>query len=406
MAVGFEIPSHIIQIAGIRLAAISSGLYSNQRLDLALIEIAEGSVCSAVFTKNKFFAAPVQIARQHINLSEPRYCLINAGNANAGMGMIGIEDAQKACQSLADLSHCSIHQVLPFSTGVIGERLPIDKITNSLPGLVQKLSGDAWLDAAKSIMTTDTIPKVVSRKIHLGDSEINITGIAKGSGMIKPNMATMLSFVATDVKISQKLLAQLLQDAVNKSFNRISVDGDTSTNDACVLIATGKAHAEPLDNETDEYYRLFKQALDNVFCKLAEAIVKDGEGATKYIEIEISGGVDAQDCLAIAYQVASSPLVKTAFTASDPNWGRILAAVGNANVRHLEINKVQIYLDDLCIVKDGQCHAAYTEQAGKKIMLQKEIKISIQLGLGAKTETVWTTDLSHDYIKINASYRS
>lgn len=406
MSIGLKVPSSVFSIDGIRLSATNAGLYAKDRLDLALIEIVEGSSVSAVFTKNLFCAAPVQIAKQHLEVSESRYCLINAGNANAGTGQEGINDANETCQILADHVGCLAEQILPFSTGVIGEELPVDKVTNVFPELIKNLSADAWIDSAEAIMTTDTVPKAISTQVNIHGSNVNITGIAKGSGMIKPNMATMLSFVATDANVSKHILDEILDQAVNKSFNRISVDGDTSTNDACVLIATGKANHSRIEDESDEIYLILKNAIDDVLCKLAQAIVRDGEGATKYIEIEVSGGESIEDCLSVAYKIAESPLVKTAFTASDPNWGRILAAVGNANTTNVDIDRVNIYLDDLCIVEGGQRSNSYTEDAGKKIMLQEEIKILVKLAAGTIKETIWTTDLSHEYIRINAEYRT
>ena len=406
MSVGLKIPSSIFSIEGIRLSAISAGLYNKKRLDLVLFELDKDSVVSAVFTKNKFCAAPVKIAKQHLGASRPYYCLVNAGNANAGTGQEGLDSALKNCQKLASLTQCDFNQVLPFSTGVIGEEFPENKINTVLPELVKKLSSEAWLDAAKGIMTTDTMPKVVSKQLRLGDSVINITGIAKGSGMIKPNMATMLSFIATDARLDKQALNKLLEVAVNKSFNRISVDGDTSTNDACVLIATGKADAATIEVNSGEAFTVLENALVNVFTELAQAIVRDGEGATKYIEIEVDEGETNEDCLAVAYQIANSPLVKTAFTASDPNWGRILAAIGNAEINNVEISDVSIYLDELCIVRNGACCEEYTEEAGKEIMMQEEIKISVKLAVGSAKETIWTTDLSHEYITINAEYRT
>ena len=406
MSVGLDYPDTLLPISGIRLSTVKAGLYNTDRYDVALIEISEGSTVAAVFTRNRFCAAPVQIAKQNLVNSSPRYCLINAGNANAGNGDKGVEDARKTCEALAGLVACESDEIIPFSTGVIGEPFPVAKIEKVLPDLKDSLSHDAWIDVAEAIMTTDTIPKAISEKMVIGDMEINITGIAKGSGMIKPNMATMLSFIATDAKINEKTLKQLIHESVDKSFNRISVDGDTSTNDACVLIATGKASKEIINSSADENYQIFKQGLDKVCLRLAQAIVRDGEGATKFVEIDVCNAKSQEDCLNIASKVAESPLVKTAFTASDPNWGRILAAVGNANIDSLQIDKICIYLDELCIVNNGQRSESYTEESGKKIMLKDEIKITIDLNCGTHSEKIWTTDLSHEYVTINAEYRT
>ncbi|MCZ6802450.1 MAG: bifunctional glutamate N-acetyltransferase/amino-acid acetyltransferase ArgJ [Proteobacteria bacterium] len=406
MSVGLEFPTSILPIEGIRLSAESAGLYDKERLDLALIEISEGSVVSAVFTQNLFCAAPVQIAKQHLNESEPRYCLINAGNANAGTGNQGLLNASSTCKTLANLTACKEEEVLPFSTGVIGEDLPVEKINNTLPTLVENLTDNDWLDAAKAMMTTDTIPKAVSIQVSIAETTISITGIAKGAGMIKPDMATTLSYIATDANITKDLLGIILSNAVSKSFNRITVDGDTSTNDSCVIFATGKENNLLIDKQDSDAFNILENALLKVCCDLAQAIVRDGEGATKFISIEVNGGMKETECLAVAYKIAESPLVKTAFTASDPNWGRILAAIGNSGIHDMDINKVEIYLDDLCIVEHGQRSKSYTEDEGKVIMSQDEIKLCVNLNRGRYKEEIWTTDLSHEYVTINAEYRT
>jgi glutamate N-acetyltransferase/amino-acid N-acetyltransferase len=406
MSVGLKYPSNLIPISGIRLSAVSANIYQKTRDDLALIELSEGTLSSVVFTKNLFCAAPVTIAKNNLIQSTPLYCLINAGNANAGTGEQGIVNAENICQYLADLTQCEKNKVLPFSTGVIGEDLPIAKIKKALPDLVNNLSDDLWLRTAQSIMTTDTIPKAVSTQLTIRGKKINMTGIAKGSGMIKPNMATMLSFIATDANISKDMLDKMLVNAVNSSFNRITVDGDTSTNDACALFATGKAKNSLIkDCDTNEYIEMEK-AVKSVCFQLAQAIVRDGEGATKFITVEVNEGQDTNECLAVAYKIAESPLVKTAFTASDPNWGRILAAIGNAGIKDLKINKVSIYLDDVCIVENGQRSKTYTEEKGKEVMVREEIKLSVSLNRGDTKEVIWSTDLSHEYITINAEYRT
>jgi glutamate N-acetyltransferase / amino-acid N-acetyltransferase len=406
MPVGLEIPINLLSIKGIRQSVTSANIYAEKRNDLTLVEIAEGSVVSAVFTNNLFCAAPVNVAKKNLINTKPRYLLINAGNANAGTGEQGIINTINTCESLSNLTDCNKDEVLPFSTGVIGEDLPIDKINKALPSLLTGLNDDNWLEAAKAIMTTDTIPKAVSTQLDIGGVIVSITGIAKGSGMIRPDMATMLSFIATDANISKEILDKTLSKAINRSFNRITIDGDTSTNDACVIICTGKADNSSIDSFDNDDYINFENAVINICCELAQAIVRDGEGATKFISIGVKGGSEPEECLAIAYKIAESPLVKTAFTASDPNWGRILAAAGSSGVHDLDVNKVDIYLDDICIVEQGERCKTYTEDKGKRVMSQDEIKLSVNLNRGDCTEEIWTTDLSHEYITINAEYRT
>ncbi len=406
MSVGLEFPSSILPIKGVRLSATSANIYAEKRSDVALIEFAEGSVVSAVFTNNLFCAAPVMLAKNNLNDSKPRYCLINAGNANAGTGNQGIINSRNTCSALADQTNCKEVEVLPFSTGVIGEDLPVEKINSALPELLNKLSDNSWVEVAEAIMTTDTIPKAVSSQINLDGNTITITGIAKGSGMIRPDMATMLSYIATDANISNKILDKVLLNAVNKSFNRITVDGDTSTNDSCLLIATGKANNCLIDSDDSEEYKQIENAIIKICCELAQAIIRDGEGATKFITIEVSGGKNKDECLAVAYKIAESPLVKTAFTASDPNWGRILAAVGNSGIENLNIDKVIINISDICIVENGQRSETYTEEKGKDVMSQDEIKLSVNINRGDFIEEIWTPDLSHEYVTINAEYRT
>jgi glutamate N-acetyltransferase / amino-acid N-acetyltransferase len=406
MPVGLEVPTNLLSIKGVRQSVTSANIYAEKRDDLTLVEIAEGSIVSAVFTKNLFCAAPVKVAKQNLINTKPRYLLINAGNANAGTGEQGIINTINTCESLSNLTDCNKDAILPFSTGVIGEDLPIDKINKALPSLLTNLNDDNWLESAKAIMTTDTIPKAVSAQLDIGGVTVNITGIAKGSGMIRPDMATMLSFIATDAYISKEILNKILSEAVDRSFNKITIDGDTSTNDACVIISTGKADNSFIDSCDNDEYINFENAIINICCVLAQSIVRDGEGATKFISIEVNGGNEPEECLATAYKIAESPLVKTAFTASDPNWGRILAAVGNSGVHDLDVNKVDIYLDDICIVEKGERCKTYTEDKGKKVMNQDEIKLSVNLNRGICVEEIWTTDLSHEYITINAEYRT
>ncbi len=406
MSVGLKFPEALTPIKGIRLSATSANIYANKRDDLILIELEEGTISSAVFTKNLFCAAPVKIAKKHLSSHDPRYCLINAGNANAGTGKQGIVNSIDTCNALASLTNSDKEEVLPFSTGVIGQDLPVEKIKNAFPMLLENLSQDNWLKCAKAIMTTDTIPKAVSSQIILNDVTVSITGMAKGAGMIKPDMATMLAYIATDANISKSLLGSILNKAVNKSFNRITIDGDTSTNDSCIIFATGKANNQLIDiDQSNDYQKLEKEIIE-LCCKLAQSIVRDGEGATKYISIEVSGGKNKEECLSVAYKIAESPLVKTAFTASDANWGRIIAAIGNSGIVDLDINKVSIYLDDICIVENGGRSETYTEEKGSKVMSQDEIALLVNLNRGEFNEMLWTTDLSHEYITINAEYRS
>ena len=406
MSVGLKHPQSLVKIKGIRLSASSAKIYRKKRDDIALIEITDGSVTSAAFTQNRFCAAPVQISKNHLSKSKPRYCLINAGNANAGTGEDGLSNSKAICRELAKITNCNENEILPFSTGVIGEDLPVEKINKVLPQLVKNLSEDCWVNVAKSIMTTDTIPKAVSSQISIANSTVSITGIAKGSGMIKPDMATMLSFVATDANITKDALDKIRDHALFKSFNRITVDGDTSTNDSFLLISTCAIDAPIIDKKDSKEFKILENEIIKVCRELAQAIVRDGEGATKFISIQVDEGIDSSECLSVAYKVAESLLVKTAFTASDPNWGRIIAAIGNSNIRDLDIHKIDVYIDDICIVNNGERSKTYSEDKGKKVMRQNEIILRINLRRGTFSEEIWTTDLSYEYIKINAEYRS
>ena len=406
MSVGLKHPQSLVKIKGIRLSASSAKIYRKKRDDIALIEITDGSVTSAAFTQNRFCAAPVQISKNHLSKSKPRYCLINAGNANAGTGEDGLSNSKAICRELAKITNCNENEILPFSTGVIGEDLPVEKINKVLPQLVKNLSEDCWVNVAKSIMTTDTIPKAVSSQISIANSTVSITGIAKGSGMIKPDMATMLSFVATDANVTKDALDKIRDHALFKSFNRITIDGDTSTNDSFLLISTCAIDAPIIDKKDSKEFKILENEIIKVCRELAQAIVRDGEGATKFISIQVDEGIDSSECLSVAYKVAESLLVKTAFTASDPNWGRIIAAIGNSNIRDLDIHKIDVYIDDICIVNNGERSKTYSEDKGKKVMRQNEIILRINLRRGAFSEEIWTTDLSYDYIKINAEYRS
>lgn len=404
MAVGLTEPEVLLAISGVRLASVAAGIKKNKSNDLVLIELAEGSRCAAVFTRNKFCAAPVILAREHLAKASPRYLLINAGNANAGTGKQGMLDAVRSCQSVAQHGQCEENQVLPFSTGVIGQNLPVEKIENALPQAFSKLAENNWLAVGRGIMTTDTLLKGISRQFDIDGRTITLTGVAKGAGMIQPNMATMLGYIATDVAIEQEVLQQCLQDAVALSFNSITVDSDTSTNDACVLMATGHA-GNTVINSKNADYQAFSQALQEVCLYLAQAIIRDAEGATKFITLEVNTAASIEDARQVAYTVAHSPLVKTALFASDPNWGRILAAVGRSGVE-FDLDKIQIYLDDVCIVSNGGRDAVYTEEQGQRVMKQSEILIRIDLNNGDQQARIWTSDLSYDYVKINAEYRS
>lgn len=399
MAVGLQAAQNLLPVAGVRLASAAAGIRYQERDDLVLMEVAEGSQTAAVFTQNSFSAAPVVVARRHLKNIAPRYLLINSGNANAGTGDAGIKATIDCCRAVS----ADVESVLPFSTGVIGEQLPVEKMTACLPKLLNGLHADAWLPAARAIMTTDTLPKGASRQLDIGGKTVTITGIAKGAGMIRPDMATMLAFVATDAMIPQTILQVWLAELVADSFNSISVDGDTSTNDACVLVATGASGAEA-GNDRDQL-RL-KTALKEVFLQLAQALIRDAEGATKFVRIEVQQAASREDARVLAYTIAHSPLVKTALFASDPNWGRILAAVGRAPLAELDLDNVDIQLGEVAVVTAGQPDKSYTEARGKAVMQQDEISITVTLGRGQQGATVWTSDLSHGYVSINADYRS
>ena len=404
MAVGLIEPSELLPVNGVRAAAVSAGIKKKKSNDLVLFELSEGSRCAAVFTRNQFCAAPVHVARKHVGESPVRYLIINSGNANAGTGERGMQDALATCDMVARQAGCRVDQVLPFSTGVIGENLPMEKFQNGIPLALDQLQEDGWVSAGRGIMTTDTLMKGVSRQVEIDGKTITITGISKGSGMIRPDMATMLAFVATDASIDQGLLQQALQTAVDGSFNAITVDGDTSTNDACVLMATGRAGNSEIA-ATDSDYRQFCSALNEVCEFLAQAIIRDGEGATKFITIDVFNVRSRADARQVAYTIAHSPLVKTALFASDPNWGRILAAVGRSGIV-LDLDAIKIYLNDVCIVSNGGRDAGYTEQMGQKVMSGDEINIRVDLQSGSESARIWTSDLSYDYVKINAEYRS
>jgi glutamate N-acetyltransferase/amino-acid N-acetyltransferase len=368
----------------------------------------EGSRVAGLFTQNRFCAAPVIVAKEHLSdlNSSVRALVINTGNANAGTGQQGIDSARSTCSAVARLLGCDADQVLPFSTGVIMEQLPLEKLIAGLPTAINNLKPDNWFDAAGSIMTTDIVPKAVSRQIQIKGRTVTITGIAKGSGMIRPNMATMLGYVATDASISQTLLQQILRHSADLSFNRITVDGDTSTNDAFILIATGQAGHDEIADLNSKDFRSLQDAVTEVSVHLAQAIVRDGEGATKFITVQVEGGVDQDECAKVAYAIAHSPLVKTAFFASDPNLGRILAAIGYAGINDLDVNQIKLYLDEVLVAENGGRAGSYLEADGQRVMNQDEITVRVVLNRGGSSVTVWTCDFSYDYVKINASYRS
>ena len=405
MAVGLgELPV-MHPVAGFELGIASAGIKKPGRRDVVLMRCAEGSTVAGVYTQNAFCAAPVLLCKQRMQ-SSPRYLLVNTGNANAATGELGLQAANAVCQELAGLLGCPVEQVLPFSTGVIGEPLPVAKIVAALPAAISDLREENWALAAEGIMTTDTLPKGASVQFQHNGVTVTVTGISKGAGMIRPNMATMLGYIATDAAVSQDILQNILHDAANKSFNRITIDGDTSTNDSCILVATGQAALTPITEARGELYETLREAIEQVAMQLAQAIVRDGEGATKFVTVQVQGGANQQECLDVAYAVAHSPLIKTALFASDPNWGRIVAAIGYAGVKDLKTEQVNVYLNDVCIVAQGGRAQAYTEEQGAAVMQQAEILIRIELERGGSSETIWTTDLSHEYVRINAEYRS
>lgn len=406
MAVGAGITTSLLPISGLSLGVACAGIKRAGEQDLVVMELCTGSTVAATFTKNHFCAAPVCIAKQHLQVSDGiRYLVINTGNANAGTGEQGMDDAVETCSRLAALKRVNSNQVLPFSTGVIGEYLPMDALVSGLPHAVDSLAENHWDDAAVGILTTDTRPKGISKQFEFDGEAITVTGISKGSGMIKPNMATMLAFVATDAGVPKALLEKINRECVEQSFNRITVDSDTSTNDACVLMATGQSKVSIQSDDDALYLHLFK-TIQEVMLSLAQQIIRDGEGASKFIEVAVNGANTQDEALEVAYSVAHSPLVKTAMSASDANWGRILMAVGKCDLPELDVNKIDVHLGDVCIVKGGERAAEYTEEQGSGVVSQEEITISISLNRGEVAESVWTSDLSHEYVTINAEYRT
>jgi glutamate N-acetyltransferase/amino-acid N-acetyltransferase len=397
------VAAQLLPVAGVSLGIAEAGIKRPDRKDLLVIKLDEGATVAGVFTTNRFCAAPVIVAKEHLRANNGiRALLVNTGNANAGTGEQGMAAALKTCAELAKLLGCSPEQVLPYSTGVIMEPLPVEKIIAGLPQAIANLKADNWYDASQAIMTTDIVAKAVSRQILLDGKTVTVTGMSKGSGMIHPNMATMLGYIATDAAIAIPLLQQIVSEAANHSFNCITVDGDTSTNDALMLIATGKSGASI--NETN--LTAMQTVISEVATILAQAIVRDGEGATKFITIQIEGGKDEAECKMIGYAIAHSPLVKTAFFASDPNLGRILAAIGYAGVSDLNVEKLKLYLDEVLVAEHGGRAASYQEADGQRVMQQNDITIRVELNRGTVNATLWTCDFSYDYVKINASYRS
>lgn len=404
-------PAALHAVPGVRLGVTTAGIRKANRRDLSVIALDEGASVAGVFTKNRFCAAPVQICREHLALAQEggpgiRAILVNTGNANAGTGEDGLARARQSCAALAQAMGLQASQILPFSTGVIMETLPVDRVIAGLPGAIAALKADNWAEAAAGIMTTDTLPKAASKQIQIGGRTVTITGISKGAGMIRPNMATMLGYVATDANIAPELLAGLVRDAADASFNRITIDGDTSTNDSFVLIATHKAAHARIESLSSPEGQALRAAVIAVSQQLAQAIVRDGEGATKFITVTIEGGRDEAECQLAAYAIAHSPLVKTAFFASDPNLGRILAAVGYAGIADLDQTLIDLFLDDVHVVRAGGRHPDYREEDGQRVMKQSEITVRVNLHRGAAHTTVWTCDFSHEYVTINADYRS
>ncbi len=408
MAVNLPAPqaADLHPVAGVRIGVAEAGIRKANRKDLTVVLIDAGASVSGVFTQNRFCAAPVQVCREHLQRGDIRAMVINTGNANAGTGQDGLVRARSTCIALARHLNLVPEQVLPFSTGVIMESLPVDRIEAGLPAAIADAAPDHWLRAAQGIMTTDTLPKAFSTQVDIAGARITITGISKGAGMIRPNMATMLGFMATDARVAPGLMQQLARELADGSFNRVTVDGDTSTNDSFVVIATNKAQHAEITSLASAAGQALQAAMLGVARKLAQAIVRDGEGATKFITVRVEGGATTQECLKVAYAISHSPLVKTAFFASDPNLGRILAAVGYAGIADLDQAGIDLYLDDVHVAVKGGRNPAYREEDGQRVMKQSEITVRVVLGRGNVADTVWTCDFSHDYVTINADYRS
>ncbi len=400
-------PAELFPIAGVRIGVAEAGVRKANRKDLTVVLLDEGASVAGVFTQNRFCAAPVQVCREHLAAGKGiRAMVVNTGNANAGTGQDGLARARSTCAALARQLKLASEQVLPFSTGVIMEPLPNDRIEAGLPAAIADARADNWARAAEGIMTTDTLPKAFGAQVVIGGVQVSITGISKGAGMIRPNMATMLGYMATDARVSQAVMQQLARELAEGSFNRVTVDGDTSTNDSFVVIASNKAQHPVIESLDSADGQKLKAAMLEVACKLAQAIVRDGEGATKFITVRVQGGRSAEECRLVAYAIAHSPLVKTAFYASDPNLGRILAAVGYAGIADLDQSRIDLYLDDVHVAVQGGRNPSYREEDGQRVMKQSEITVRVVLGRGTAEDTVWTCDFSHDYVSINADYRS
>lgn len=401
-------PRSLRPVAGIDLGIAKAGIRKPNRKDLLVVRIADGAQVGGVFTQNRLCAAPVILAREHLGRTGQgiRALVVNTGNANAGTGKVGLEDARAVCNRAAQLLGCDASQIVPFSTGVIMERLPVDRIAAGLPTCTESFAADRWADAAEAIMTTDIVPKATSREITIAGRRITVTGIAKGSGMIRPNMATMLGFVFTDAAIAGPVLQTLTRQVADKSFNCITVDGDTSTNDSFIIVATGKSGMPMIDHPEGETYEQLRAVLEEVAIELAQAIIRDGEGATKFVTIDIQGGRDEAECRKVGYAIAHSPLVKTAFFASDPNLGRILAAIGYSGIDDLDVGVLDMYLDDVHVATGGGRHPGYLEEAGQRAMAKSEFTVRVDLHRGTASVRLWTCDFSHDYVKINAEYRT
>ncbi len=400
-------PEDLLPVRGLALGVAEAGVRKAKRKDLLVMRLADGASVAGVFTQNRFCAAPVIVCKENLAQAKPvRALLVNTGNANAGTGEDGLARARLACAELAAALACDSSQILPFSTGVIMEPLPVERIVAALPRALADCREDNWADAAEAIMTTDTVPKACSRRLSLGGKIVTVTGIAKGAGMIHPDMATMLGFIATDASVGQAALKKMLAHAAARSFNRITVDGDTSTNDSFMLVATGAAGTQAIADERHADYAALAATVTEVAVWLAQAIIRDGEGATKFITVQVEGGKTEDECSKVAFGIAHSPLVKTAFFASDPNLGRLLCAIGYAGIPDLDVGRVQLHLGDVLVAKDGGRNPAYREEDGQRVMTQSEITVRVELGRGAAQTTVWTCDLSHDYVSINADYRS
>ena len=403
MAVNLVEPNALTPVPGVRLAAVRTGIKDAPRDDLALAGFDEGTVIAGVYTQSAFAAPPVDLAKERVT---PRAWIVNSGNANAATGQPGRADAIAVCEVVAQELGLQGDDIQPFSTGVIGERLDLARINAAVPALVQGLSSDHWLAYGRAIMTTDTVTKAVSKRVRVDGSDIIVTGVAKGSGMIKPNMATMLAYIASNATVVPEVLDRMVQEVANESFNRITVDGDTSTNDCFMLAATGKSEMAAINSVADERYPRLKQAVLEVAQTLAQAIGRDGEGATKFVTVTVAGGEHPQECLEVAYTVAESPLVKTALFAGDANWGRFCMAIGRAEVAELDPSRVSLWLDEVQVASGGLMSDDYTEDAGASVLAQDEFRVLIDLGRGDASQTVWTTDLSYEYVRINAEYRS